>query len=107
MCVNKNMSAVKEAACIFRMMTERYNLVMPQQSEYSENLDTIMHDRIEEIITQAGIPPVRMNTEEKIHAVHMLSEDGVLTMKGAVAEAAEMLGISVPTFYRYMKKEIG
>lgn len=40
-----------------------------------------MHDRIEEIITQVGIPPVRMNTEEKIHAVHMLSEDGVLTMK--------------------------
>ena len=66
-----------------------------------------MHDRIEEIITQAGIPPVRMNTGAKIHAVHMLSEDGVLTMKGAVAEAAEMLGISVPTFYRYMKKEIG
>lgn len=56
MCINKNMSAVKEAACIFRMMTERYNLVMPQQSEYSENLDTIMHDRIEEIITQVGIP---------------------------------------------------
>ena len=66
-----------------------------------------MHDRIEEIITQVGIPPVRMNTEEKIQAVHMLSEDGVLTMKWAVAEAAEMLGISVPTFYRYMKKEIG
>lgn len=110
MCINKNMTAAKDAVNIFRAMMERYNLVMPQQSEYSENLDTsvdtIMRDRIAEIIAQTGVLPARMSTEEKIRTVHMLSDDGVLTMKGAVAEAAEMLGVSVPTFYRYMKKVI-
>ena len=63
-----------------------------------------MHDRIEEIITQAGIPPVRMNTEEKIHAVHMLSEDGVLTMKGGGCRGGRNARHIRPYL---LKKEIG
>ena len=109
LCVNKDMTAVKEAADSYRALLERFNLAAPRESEFIETLDNpvsaIMHTRIADIIAQGGKTASRMTPAEKAAAVRRMSEDGVLMMKGAVPEIAQQLGVSVPTVYRYLNKE--
>lgn len=108
LCVNKDISTIKQMTNLFAGLQEHFNLAIPKDSEYSENLDNpvdnIMHARITEVVSQSGISPTRMSIEEKVHIVQRLHESGVTTMKGAVAEIADQLSISIPTVYRYMKK---
>lgn len=108
LCINKDMSAVQELNSTLSALLERFNLLEPQHSEYTEVLDnpisSVMHTRISEIIAQGGMPVARMSRSDKVKAVHRLRDDGVLMMKGAMADTAEQLCISVPTIYRYMKK---
>lgn len=109
LCINKDMTAVQEASNSLRVLLERFNLVAPQESEFTENLDNpvanIMYSRIADIISQSGQTPARMSIEEKVSVVHCMNEDGVLMMKGAVPEIARQLGVSVPTVYRYLNKD--
>lgn len=108
LCVNKDMTAVQQLSSAFHGLLDRYGLAAPEKSEVSEWLDgsvtDIMRARIAEIIAQSGISPSHMSIQEKIRTVHRLSEDGVMTMKGAVAEIASQLYVSVPTIYRYLNK---
>lgn len=108
LCVNKDMTAIQHLAGAMNLLTEQYNLRRPQESAYSEKLDNpvpqILHTRISDIIAEIGIPPARMRMEEKVQIVHRLNETGLLSVKGAVAEVAAQLAISVPTVYRYMNK---
>lgn len=108
LCVNKDMTAVQEAADSFQALLERFNLAAPRDSEFTETLDNpvsaIMRTRIADIIAQSGKVPSRMTPAEKAAAVGRMSEDGVLMMKGAVPEIAQQLGVSVPTIYRYLSK---
>ena len=48
-----------------------------------------------------------MSQEEKIRLLHRLESEGLLNVRGAKREVAEMIGVSVPTVYRYlsMKEE--
>lgn len=108
LCINKDLSPAKEAGFALQALLERFNLSAPAQSEYAEHLDSpvadLMHTRIAEIIAQSGVSPVKMTRQEKIRAVHRLNESGILMMKGAVAEIAAQLLVSVPTIYRYLNK---
>ena len=108
LCVNKDVSLIKEFNGMLASLQEHFNLAIPTDSEYSENLDnpveSIMRERIADAITQSGVMPARMSIDEKVHVVRKLHETGITTMKGAVAEIAKQLSISVPTVYRYMKK---
>lgn len=107
LCINKDMSAVQELDNALHLMLERYQLKTPEESEYSESLDSpitdLLHTRISEIISQVGVAPARMSMQEKVAAVHRLNESGVLMMKGAVTEIARQLLVSEPTVYRYIK----
>ncbi len=108
LCINKDVTPIKELNCMLMRLQEHFNLAIPADSEYSENLDNpverIMLERIADAITQSGVIPARMSIDEKVHVVRKLHETGITTMKGAVAEIAKRLSISVPTVYRYMKK---
>ncbi len=108
LCVNKDMTAVNQLNTAVHNLLERFNLARPGESEVSEWLEnpvtSIMHNRIADIIAQSGIPPARMSLQEKIRTVHRLNDDGVLMMKGAIAEIASQLSVSVPTVYRYLNK---
>ena len=57
-----------------------------------------------EIISREGTASAHMSMQEKIRVVHKLDADGILMMKGAVAEIADQLSVSVPTIYRYLNK---
>lgn len=108
LCINKSMDTVKEAQHAIAQLMKTFKLALPEESDYSETLgglvDDVMRDRIAKTIDQTGILPTRMSQEERMQVIASLRESGVLTMKGAVAELAKQLGISVPTVYRYMKK---
>lgn len=110
LCINKDMASVQELNGAVRNLLSLFNLEMPAESEYRENLDTpvvnIVYKRISEIIAQSGVSPSRLSRKEKISIVHRLDEEGLLSVKGAVSEAAEKLSISVPTVYRYLNKNI-
>lgn len=108
LCINKSMDTVKEAQHAIAQLMKTFKLALPEESDYAETLgglvDDVMRDRIAKTIDQTGILPTRMSQEERMQVIASLRESGVLTMKGAVAELAKQLGISVPTVYRYMKK---
>jgi len=108
LCVNKDVTAVGQLRGALEELLTQFDLHTPGESSFSENLDNpvteIMTGRIAEAVARSGIPPARMRMEEKVRIVHQLADSGVLGMKGAVAEAAGRLGISVPTLYRYLNK---
>lgn len=108
-CVNKNVSNVKETSFAIHTLLEQFNLIAPDKTGVSENLDgsvdIIMRTRISDAIAQSAMPPERLSPREKVHIAHLLKADGVLSMKGAIAELADQLQVSVPTIYRYLNKK--
>lgn len=108
LCINKDIGSIKQMTTTLNRLMEQFNLTIPQESALSETLDSpvenIMHARITEVISQSGVEPSRMSMDEKVAVVHRLNETGVMSIKGAVAEVASQLSISVPTVYRYMNK---
>lgn len=108
LCVNKDVTAVQRINTSLRFLLDQFNLKPAQESEFTENLDNpvadMMHSRIADTIAEYGVDPTHMSIQEKINIVHRLDEDGVLMMKGAKAEIAKQLMVSVPTVYRYLKK---
>lgn len=110
LCVNKDMTAVENFNTSLHDLLAQFNLNTPEISQYSENLDTpvvnMVQNRIAEIIAQRGVSPDRMSITEKVWVVHRLNEEGLMAMKGAVAEIAEQLKVSVPTVYRYLNKPL-
>lgn len=110
LCINKDIDSVHQVSIALDHLMEQFNLRIPHESALSENLESpvesIMHTRITEVINQSGVSPARMSMDEKIAVVHRLNESGVMSIKGAVAEVASQLSISVPTVYRYMNKVI-
>lgn len=108
LCVNKDTSVVKQLETVLAQLQTQFNLAPPSNNNYAEELDSpiasLMHSRITAEITQSGISPDRMSSEEKIGIVQRLHENGVTSMKGAVAEISDQLSISIPTVYRYMRK---
>lgn len=110
LCVNKDMTSVEQLDASLRTLLTQFNLNIPDKSSYSENLDTpvvrLVQNRIAEIISLRGVSPERMSIAEKVSVVHRLNEEGLLAMKGAVAEIATQLSVSVPTVYRYLNKSL-
>ena len=108
LCVNKDMSACQDLQRSLQVLLERFNLLQQAENEYREDLESpiasMVHNRIADIIAQIGIAPARMSKEEKARAARSLREDGVLSVKGAMAEAAEQLNMSVSTLYRYLSR---
>lgn len=108
LCVNKDIESIQQMKYTLDHVMEQFNLIIPHKSVVSETLDNpdenIMHSRIAEAVNQSGVQPARMSMDEKIDVVRQLNESGIMTIKGAVAEVARQLSISVPTVYRYINK---
>lgn len=59
-------------------------------------LEELMKQRIANTIASNGLSPERMSVAEKMRIAQILEEEGVLNVKGAVAEIARQLGVSTP-----------
>ncbi len=110
LCINKNLKAIRTLNASVQNLIESLNLVVPSDSEFTEDLDnpvaTIMCSQIADIIAQSGMSPAQMSLREKVRTVHKMNDSGVMMMKGAVQEIAKQLEVSVPTVYRYLNKRI-
>lgn len=107
LCVNRDTSAVQELDLAISHLKQQFNL-KDARTDIKENLGTPVEEMLSTLVTRAvekaGVSPQRMSREEKVNIVHQLSEQGVLTMKGAVSEIARQLMISEPTVYRYLSR---
>lgn len=105
LCVNRSMVAVHELDLALKHMKQQYNL-SNVRTDIQENLNNPVEAMLATLVAQAvekaGVSPQRMSRPEKVGIVHQLNEQGVLTMKGAIAEIARQLFISEPTVYRYL-----
>ncbi len=110
MCINKELAGAQELESALHSLLERFNLTPPSEDSLYEDLNSpfsdIVHSRIADIISRENVLPAHMSRQEKIRVVHRMDADGVLMMKGAVAEAARQLSVSVPTIYRYLNQSV-
>lgn len=106
LCVNRDMSELQELTRIAGRVAQNYRFVMPEEGGIQESLDApvsaIRENMVSNAIMEYSIDPERLSREEKIQLVHRLCDQGLLGMKGAVAEIARQLHVSEPTVYRYM-----
>ena len=68
----------------------------------SVNTDEVVTHNIAEFAADLGIPPVRMNRQERLQLIMRLNGSGVFLVKGSVDTVARALGISAPSVYRYL-----
>jgi predicted transcriptional regulator YheO len=108
LCVNRDTTAVHELDLALARMKKQFNL-SESNLDIQENLatpvETMLSSLVARAVEKSGILPQRMSRQEKVHIVHQLNEQGILKMKGAVAEIARQLMISEPTVYRYLNRE--
>lgn len=107
-CVNKNIAAAKKLTTSLNNLLKAYNLNMPSNNEITESFEDsvpdFMHARVAETIANYNIPIEQMSIDNKVSIVHNLNDSGILNIKGAIAELAEQLQVSVPTIYRYLSR---
>lgn len=106
LCLNRDMTSVKEANSALTNLIEQFGLSARGKDTYYENLESsvggMIRKRIDEVVEQSGVSPTRMSQEEKIRLLHRLESEGLLNVRGAKREVAEIIGVSVPTVYRYL-----
>ena len=72
--------------------------------EFDDSITVMVKEKIQAAMDDVGINPQHMTVKEKKRVVMILKRQGVTRMKGAVAEIAVRLDISIPTVYRYMSE---
>lgn len=86
------------------LLETRLKATKQMSQESAMRFSEYMQQRIRDEIGAYGIPVERMTNEERIQIIHRLEELEVFYMKDSVKTAADLLGISVPTVYRLMKR---
>lgn len=90
------------------------NTVRPTQLSSSAAQETgdefveVLSSNIKDIIFEVIGPGVfnenfLLNQDAKIHIVEQLEKKGIFQLKGAVSQVAEVLNVSEPSVYRYLK----
>lgn len=108
LCVNRDMSEMQELNRFMARIAHSYRFAIPEENDVQESLDVpvsaIRENMVSNAISEYAVDPDRLSREEKIQLVHRLRDQGLLGMKGAVAEIARQLHVSEPTVYRYMNR---
>ncbi|MCB5197400.1 helix-turn-helix transcriptional regulator [Deefgea salmonis] len=88
---------------------EALRKLMPNEPEQSHqeslsmSVDDVGQDILQSVLEQYPITPSRMSAEEKSQVVKDLEQRGLFSIRGFVAKTAQILEISEPTLYRYLK----
>lgn len=109
LCINRDITTVKTLQNDLEKLLTGYNLGLTEpKEEAAENSDdtitVFVKEKIQAAIDEIGVDSERMTISEKKRVVTILKRQGVTRMKGAVAEIADRLNISIPTVYRYMSE---
>lgn len=63
-----------------------------------------MVERVDQAVQKYQKGKEQLDTSDKVAILKELKEAGLLDMKNAVNEVAELLHVSPPTVYRYLKQ---
>ena len=72
------------------------------QAVVSAGLYTAVDEAIAAICRRTDVAPKELHKEERIRIIRLLSQGDFFLRKGAVSAAAEKLGCSKPSIYRYL-----
>ena len=109
LCINRNITAAKALQRDLEKLLAGANMIPAAPSEetveeFDDSITALVKEKIQAAMDDVGINPQHMTVKEKKRVVMMLKRQGVTRMKGAVAEIAMRLDISIPTVYRYMSE---
>ncbi|MCI5723484.1 MAG: PAS domain-containing protein [Erysipelotrichaceae bacterium] len=104
LCLNSDVTPINDLDRAITNLKRFYNLKQ-SSSGYRESLDapvdSILHDMIHNAIQEYD---GNISLQDRIDIIQKLKKNGVLAMKGGIAEVAKQLNVSEPTIYRYMHK---
>ena len=76
----------------------------PTMETFTLSLEETLHSMIDRAVSELGVPPHRLTTNEKKNLVITLHAKGTFTLKGAVSLVAKQLDVSEQTVYRYLRE---
>lgn len=107
LCINTNVSMLNQ----IKTFVDEHLSFSNETAEGEDTTDEPMASveeyctfQIKRAVEEVGVSPSRMSVDEKTAVVKSLQEKGIFLLKGTVVQAAQELGISEPSVYRYMKK---
>ncbi|QIB69522.1 hypothetical protein Ami103574_09350 [Aminipila butyrica] len=109
LCINYDPSLLKDLnRQVLALMDSFHLLSQTNSSDYSEALDSSIHDIssniIHHVLSRIPVTPDRMTAREKLEIIGELEKQGVFATKGSVGQTAQVLHLSEPSIYRYLKK---
>lgn len=114
LCINTDVSGLMriqevlgtELAAIIGEAPEQ-TLQDPGPESLSGSVDDLRNQLLDSALTSVASPTSRLSAADRKALVATLDESGLFLLKGGVAAAAERLGVSEPTIYRYLTKVRG
>lgn len=70
---------------------------------FSSSIEHVGEQVLAKVLASCPVPLAKMSAEDKKELAQKLDQTGIFLIKGFVARAAQLLDISEPTLYRYLK----
>lgn len=102
-CVNSDDSRYRRALEAMQALLPADLSQEHHQEILSASVDDVGVDIMQTVLDQFDVDPVRLSSEEKMQVVLEFDRRGLFSIRGFVARAAQVLDISEPTLYRYLK----
>ncbi len=112
MCINADYSKHKKIAqeVLQLMNVDVENLISTEaEEENNGNFVEVLSNDIEEVISEIIDPKlldhrVTLSKEARLEIIKELDQKGVFQLKGAIGKIAQLLKVSEPSVYRYLKE---
>ena len=75
-----------------------------ENESFPSTVQEMASEVVSRTVSELGVDPSRMATEDKIECVSLLESRGFFLIKGAVDYVADILGVSKYTIYSYLQK---
>ncbi|TDR72499.1 helix-turn-helix transcriptional regulator [Paludibacterium purpuratum] len=103
-CVNTDDSRYRRALDAVQALLPADLSQERHQENLSASVDDVGLDIMKAVLDQFEVDPLRLSPEEKSQVVLEFDRRGLFSIRGFVARAAQVLDISEPTLYRYLKQ---
>lgn len=104
-CINIDTTELLNASQVIDEIVKTIDLNGNDNREtFAATIGETIEALFEQAVSIAGKQPATMSTAEKIRLVEVLESKGAFQIKGAVDQAAMMIGVSKYTVYNYLQK---
>lgn len=104
LCVNFDDSRLYGALDAIRRLLPAEAVPLTSQESLSLSVDSLGQDILQAVLDRCPATPERLSVEEKTDVLRELDRRGLFSIRGFVGRTAQVLGISEPTLYRYLKQ---